>query len=315
MKSKLAIVIPAYNSDHLSDLLNSLSTQSNKNFKVYIGDDYSPNNLSKIVDKYKAQLDIHYSYFNKNLGKEDLIKNWNRTVKLSHEDWVWLIADDDLVDKNCVEKFYNSLSTYSNKYLIYRFNTRLIDSDNAIIDISPPHAETESAMEVILPRVQGNRHGCISNFIVTRKAFDQEDGFINFPAAWYSDDASIAAFSDLKDIFTISGPRVGYRRWSKSLSYHDKNNVKVNSLFLYIEWVNDRYRHYSGDYESYLPIINKAFKNWMIVNIIDEGGVPLKKLFLVSRKFNSKFDTGTSKAFVLILLINVYTVLKFINKS
>jgi glycosyltransferase involved in cell wall biosynthesis len=314
MKSKLAIVIPAYNVKYLSDTLKSLSLQSCKNFKIYIGDDCSPGKLINIINKYRDQLDIEYVFFKKNLGKEDLIKQWNRSVRLSNEEWVWLLSDDDLADKYCVENFYHYVKIHNDKYLVYRFNTRLIDSESRVLDISPPHSNAESPLEFILHRLQGNRHGCISNFIFTRKMFNKEGGFVNFPVGWYSDDASLAAFSQLKDIYTISKSRVSYRIWSGNLS-SKKSNSKIDALFLYIEWINDRYGNCTGDLDNYLQNIKKFFKGWVIDNIIDLGGVSLKKILPVSSMLSAKFKMGVGRTVMLILLINLYSKSKKIFKT
>ena len=51
MKDTLAIIIPAYKPDYLEETLESLTKQTNKDFKIYIGDDASPFYLENIVVK------------------------------------------------------------------------------------------------------------------------------------------------------------------------------------------------------------------------------------------------------------------------
>ena len=52
MKDTLAIIIPAYKPDYLEETLESLTKQTNKDFKIYIGDDASPFYLENIVELF-----------------------------------------------------------------------------------------------------------------------------------------------------------------------------------------------------------------------------------------------------------------------
>ena len=52
----LAIIIPAYKAEYLEQTLKSIAGQSDKRFKVYIGDDCSPYRLKNIIEKLQKQL-------------------------------------------------------------------------------------------------------------------------------------------------------------------------------------------------------------------------------------------------------------------
>ena len=58
--SDLAIVIPAYKSDFLYQTLDSFAQQSNKNFTLYVGDDYSPFDLESIVRRFQDKMEIKW---------------------------------------------------------------------------------------------------------------------------------------------------------------------------------------------------------------------------------------------------------------
>ena len=59
----LAIVIPYYNIHFFDKTLFSLSCQTDKRFKVYIGNNNSPNDPMELIDHYKDGLDITYKVF------------------------------------------------------------------------------------------------------------------------------------------------------------------------------------------------------------------------------------------------------------
>ena len=93
----LAIVIPAYKILYLSETLDSLANQTNKNFNVYVGDDCSPDDIASVCKKYEKLISLEYYRFNTNLGKTKLVKQWERCVsRMGEEKWLWLFSDDDI---------------------------------------------------------------------------------------------------------------------------------------------------------------------------------------------------------------------------
>ena len=76
MQHKLAIVIPAYKAKYLSETLDSIASQTDKRFCVYIGDDCSPEKIDNIVSQYKDKFNYVYQHFDTNLGGKDLVAQW-----------------------------------------------------------------------------------------------------------------------------------------------------------------------------------------------------------------------------------------------
>ncbi len=54
----LAIIVPYYKYSFFESTLQSLAAQTNKNFKVYIGDDCSPENPADLLEKYKSRINF-----------------------------------------------------------------------------------------------------------------------------------------------------------------------------------------------------------------------------------------------------------------
>lgn len=124
---KLAIVIPAYKVSYFRQVLDSINNQTCKNFTLYIGDDCSPYDLSKIVETYKSSISIVYKRFDKNLGGNNLVDHWNRCIDMvKNEDYIWFFSDDDKMEENCVANFYQALISLGEKDL-FHFNVQVID--------------------------------------------------------------------------------------------------------------------------------------------------------------------------------------------
>jgi glycosyltransferase involved in cell wall biosynthesis len=64
----LAIIIPYYKLTFFEATLQSLAHQIDKRFKVYIGDDASPEDPSELLEKYQGKFDFVYHRFDSNLG-------------------------------------------------------------------------------------------------------------------------------------------------------------------------------------------------------------------------------------------------------
>ena len=65
----LAIVIPYYKLSFFEETLKSLADQTDKRFKVYIGNDASSENPINIFNKYKPRINLKYKKFEEFIAK------------------------------------------------------------------------------------------------------------------------------------------------------------------------------------------------------------------------------------------------------
>ncbi len=237
MNETLAIIIPAYKATYLREALTSLAAQTDRSFRVYIGDDASPENLRAVVEVFADRMDLRYTRFDDNAGGRSLVEQWNRCVRLSSEPWVWLFSDDDTADPGCVEAWRNA--TAGGRSDVFRFNTRTIDAIGAVTRENPMHPAHESGFDFAVQRVSGGRLSFGCEYIFARAAFDLNDGFVDYPLAWCSDDASWIAFSRRRGIATIEGPRVNWRYSGDNLSSVSPATraAKREALLRHAEWL------------------------------------------------------------------------------
>ena len=109
----LAIIIPYYKLVFFEETLQSLADQTDERFKVYIGDDASPENPTEIVKQYRGKFDFVYHRFETNLGSISLPQQWERCIALTaDEEWIMILGDDDYLGENVVEQFYAHLQEF-----------------------------------------------------------------------------------------------------------------------------------------------------------------------------------------------------------
>ena len=107
----LAIIIPYYKLTFFEATLQSLAYQTDKRFKVYIGDDASPEDCNYLISEFKGYFDFFYLRFETNLGSISLTEQWERCISLSGgEEWIMILGDDDVLGENVMEEFYKDES-------------------------------------------------------------------------------------------------------------------------------------------------------------------------------------------------------------
>jgi glycosyltransferase involved in cell wall biosynthesis len=243
----LAIVIPAYKNEYLEAALSSISSQTDKSFKVYVGDDNSPNNLLDVVSKYSSQLDIVYKKFHDNLGSLNLTRHWDRCISMTeNEDWIWLFSDDDLMDENCVRLFNNALVETNAAFDLYRYNTCIIDETGKVLQANKLHPLVETSIQFGMDRLNLNRNSYVVEYIFSKKKYIETGGFVSFPLAWSSDDATWINIGFDKGIFTISDAYVYWRYSFTNISskpgfVEEKIEASIQYLIWLKNWIKMRY--------------------------------------------------------------------------
>lgn len=234
----LAIVIPAYKDTFLNMTLESLSKQTNKNFKVYIGDDSSPYELESIVNKYQEVMNIRYVRFPDNIGSKDLVAQWKRCILLTcDEEWIWLFSDDDYLSPDCVDSFYQTVSTYP-RYDVYRFNVQVVGREQNLLKkvIYPP---VISSYDLYRGKLLGRLDCYVVEFIFSRKVYEEQGGFLSFDLAWGSDLATWVKFGMEKGIRSLDGGVVSWRSSGENISTIESSAMvirKVKALIAFLQW-------------------------------------------------------------------------------
>jgi glycosyltransferase involved in cell wall biosynthesis len=244
MKEKLAIIIPAYKNQFLSQSLESIANQSCKKFNLYIGDDASPFDLKSIIEPFENQLQIRYKRFEKNLGSESLTRQWSRCIDLSeNEEFIWLFSDDDIMPFDAVERFYDEL-TNSEHHHLFRFNLQFINENNNVIRKPTTHPRIESSQDFLKRRLLFSTLSSACEYIFRRQAYEEYNGFVEFPLAWCSDDATWAFFGMKSGILTIPGRPINMRMSSGQNISSDttSNKLKFIAVVSFVKWIHKNFK-------------------------------------------------------------------------
>ena len=225
----LAIIIPFYKLTFFEENLHSLAIQTDKRFKVYIGDDSSPYDCSILLEKYKEKFDFVYHRFQTNLGGISLTQQWERCISLSNdEEWIMVLGDDDVLSNTVVESFYKNEATFMGKSNVVRFATKKIFGKSDYRDDIFTHPIWEEPTSAFYRKFDRTSRSSLSEYIFSKKVF-LKYGFYNYPLAWNSDDKAWLDFSDGKPIYTINESVVYFRLSDVNISGRKDNLELKNS--------------------------------------------------------------------------------------
>lgn len=239
----LAIVIPYYKINFFEATLASLATQTNKQFKVYIGNDASSDNPNFLLEKYQGQFNVVYQRFEENLGSKSLVQQWNRCLGLcSNEDWVMILGDDDVLENNCIEAFYTNLKEIKRlDSTVVRFVSQVIDEKGVAISNVYQHPKFEKATDFLMRKFKGGTRSSLSEYVFKKEVVDTIE-FKDFPLAWSTDILGVVEFSRGKNIYTINEAVVYFRFSGLNITSQDYSMEKNKSLFQFYHYLLLKYR-------------------------------------------------------------------------
>jgi len=230
----LAIVVPAYKPQFFQLALNSIAAQTNKNFKCYIFDDAAQEEIKLISNNFP---EFCYIRFGENMGGHDLVGHWHRCLELIKEEWVWLFSDDDIMAPNCIDEFYKALSLYPNAVLFY-FAVDIIDANGRIIG-GNKSIKNKTMLEFLDSSLSGYYSFMQEHIFNWKKLKEINGGFVKFPLAWHSDDATWCLLGKVHEIIAIPSAIVQWRRSGInicSIENAETLKIKLYASMLFYLW-------------------------------------------------------------------------------
>lgn len=262
----LAIVIPAYKESFLNETLSSIALQTDKRFTLYIGDDCSPYNIKRIVDKYTNKVRIVYHRFDNNLGGSDLVAQWERCIELTaNEEYIWLFSDDDVMEPRCVERFYEIIDNKPKSELLH-FDIQMIDEFNSSQIVSLPLFPCcLSAGDYLKKKLSGEIVSFVVEFIFSRTLHQKVHGFQKFDLAWGSDFVTWLkmAANTKNGIITIKGTdcKVSWRKSTENISPKKSREIQMRKIYALIENARFIKNELMINPSKYLPL-RYSFRWW-----------------------------------------------------
>ena len=251
---KYSFVLPAYKSQFLKESIDSILAQSYKDFELIIVDDASPDDIGGVVSLYDDAR-IRYYRNEENIGGTNLVAQWNHSIEYANGDWIILATDDDIYENAFLETADKLLGKYPDVDI---FRGRISSFNSS----SP---ETIRDAEVCMPEIASFEEfayskfhclmGGIPQYVFRRKALMKMGGFVEFPKAWGSDNATALLLAQ-KGI-VCSGEHLVRFRFSEQNISSEGNSLEEKAIATIM--------NYAFYYERILPLLsddNIYKKHW-----------------------------------------------------
>ncbi|MGM9803101.1 MAG: glycosyltransferase family 2 protein [Muribaculaceae bacterium] len=189
---RFSFVLPAYKGRYLAESIQSILAQTVTDFELVIVNDCSPDDIASIV-AVNSDERIRYYENEQNIGGADLVAQWNKCLSYARGEYVILATDDDLYEPNFLESFIPLIEKYPE---VGVFRSRIMSTDDSgrikyLDKCYKEYLRQEEFCNYLLEGVQGG----IPQNIFNRKVLVSNGGFVPYPLAWGSDDATILMMS------------------------------------------------------------------------------------------------------------------------
>ena len=279
---KYTFLLPAFKGKYLDEMLKSIKEQTYTDFKVLISDDCSPENLRSICEPYLSDPRFSYRRNEENMGSKSLVSHWNLLVDMCDTEYLIMASDDDVYEPQFLEEIDALVQKYSNVDL-FRARVKKIDGEGEVLDADFQVKNLESQCEFLYSLYCQKRIMCVANYVFRSKVLKHIGGFVDFPLAWGSDDATIMKMSG-GGVGNTNDILFNFRNSGENISTTYNRDVLRKKAAAYL-----RYALYFEDFINQIPKPSDIKKIYYYESYVSQMKLSISNsLFEVSYLLNYK---------------------------
>jgi glycosyltransferase involved in cell wall biosynthesis len=257
-KYKVSIIIPVYNiAQYLNQCIDSILSQSFRDFECILVDDCSGDNSPGMCDKY-AQIDPRIKVIH-NTVNEGLVKSRKRGLEYATGDYIQFVDGDDWIEPDMTERLYQR--AVSEGCDIVYCDLICFSEDGTLFHCKPFDSRGMKKTDIIINLIKDNFQSYIPNKFFARKLFNS----IVYPDFQMREDAVVAVqlfFNAEKvgyEYSTLYHYRINQESISRSQAREKTNTVETFENFKKLDAILKK----RSDYDLYKPAIMEklAFYN------------------------------------------------------
>lgn len=232
---RFSFVLPAWKGKYLQNSISSILAQTYTDFELIVVDDCSPEPIREIVETFHDDRVIYHRN-NENIGGQDLVAQWNHCLSYAKGDYVIVATDDDLYENTFLEEISQLIEKYPEVDLL-RSRIVQIQDDGTVLGFDGYFKEHMTFAEFAYYKRQGMKSG-IPQYVFKRQPLIEAGGFVDFPHAWASDDASAMLMAKHGVVF-CNECLVKFR-YSSGINITSNQSImpgKTKAMLMYYEWM------------------------------------------------------------------------------
>ncbi len=202
----VSFIMTIYKRRFLKQSIDSVLAQTCRDFELVMVDDKSPENLYEVIKEYTWEknyevlpdggrkwmvdgIPVRYYQNSEDIGAKDLVAAWNHAIEYATGEWCVLASDDDVYAPEYLQEMLRLQAKYPQCDL---FHSRIavIDADGNWTRVGEARIEFETQVQMAYSRGVLRCWQTAQEFMFRLSALKTIGGFVNFPIAWYSDDAT-----------------------------------------------------------------------------------------------------------------------------
>ena len=248
MLPKISILIPAYKGEHIQEVIASILNQSFTDYELIIVNDCSPDDIDGIVNKFNDRR-IRYYKNEKNIGKKNLVSQWNQCLSYAKGKWTVMASDDDVYHPEYLSEMVRLTQEYPDND-VFHCNMLQINDSGEITEVCAQVSEHESWLQNAYYRLTYSRTEALQDYFFRTEKLKSLGGFINFPLATFSDIATILSVAVKNGIICSNRYLFKWRNNGKNISSNPSTcKTRIYACEQIFEWISQQFEKYK-DYDD-----------------------------------------------------------------
>lgn len=270
---KYTFLLPAFKAKFFAEALESIKNQTYTDFICIVSDDCSPENLKAIYDEVVG-LDSRFTFRRnpENMGSKSLVSHWNMLVDMCETEFLIMASDDDVYEPNFLEEI-DKLTVKYPEVDLFRGRVKSIDEDGELLIHDACYPEYMDQAHFFRMNIVSNFITCESCYCYKTKRLNEQGRYVDFPIAWFSDDATHIMMAKNGCVST-NKPIFGFRQSNLSISNTFDNVVdarkKVEASMLFYQWIcNEKEKINNNEEKKLKHIALLHYKDRVVRNVIN----------------------------------------------
>ncbi len=232
---KYSITIPAYKAQFFEDCLDSVLSQTFNDYEVIVLNDCSPEDIRGIVQRHKCP-QLRYYENESNVGAVHVVDNWNKLLGLARGEFIICMGDDDKLTPNYLTAL-NRLMEQWPGLDVYHVRAMIIDGDSKMITLQDDRPDWESAYSFMWHR--DRKCSYIGDFCLRTATLKSLGGYVKFPLALASDNATVEMVGKRNGIATTHHPDFLYRSTKATITTSGDAKMEFEASHQVQQWQKD----------------------------------------------------------------------------
>lgn len=231
----ISVALPVVKTRFFAEALDGVLAQTHADFEVIVVDNAADGDVRAEV----ARRDDSRLRYVRHDVRLPVIENWNRCLDYAERDYFVLASDDDVYLPGFLADIAALIARHPAAG-VYHARARIIDEAGALKRLAPACPEIETALEFIWHRMARMREHYVSDFVYPTRRLRDEGGFVDFPGAWFSDEATAFRHGLRGGVACSPEPTFCYRESAISLTSRSGVPVKLSAIARYEDWLRER---------------------------------------------------------------------------